>query len=238
MTIASEITRLQWAKADIKTAIEWKWVSVPSDAKLDAYDTYIDQISTSSIDSIFVPTALTIADWIYTNYSPNITEQLWDATNADNSTYYRYFWLRDDDTTAYSKFRMCVWKKTPWSDPTTAMTDRIVDNRTYFRRVWWRMKRSWNNVLFSALYLHWTTTNPSTAKDEYFCVNAVNDTLSSPVNLWIAEDVWEETIYANWTTSCGITAEESISAMGLTSLSLVKPTTTNWYNLVATLTLN
>ena len=44
MTIASEITRLQWAKADIKSSIEWKWVSVPSDAKLDTYDTYIDQI--------------------------------------------------------------------------------------------------------------------------------------------------------------------------------------------------
>ena len=44
MTIASEITRLQWAKADIKTAIEWKWVTVPSSAKLDSYDDYIDQI--------------------------------------------------------------------------------------------------------------------------------------------------------------------------------------------------
>lgn len=44
MTIASEITRLQWAKADIKTSIEWKGVSVPSAAKLDAYSSYIDQI--------------------------------------------------------------------------------------------------------------------------------------------------------------------------------------------------
>lgn len=46
MTIASEITRLQWAKSDIKTSIENKGVSVPSDAKLDTYDTYIDQIVT------------------------------------------------------------------------------------------------------------------------------------------------------------------------------------------------
>lgn len=44
MTIASEITRLQWAKSDIKTSIEWKGVSVPSDAKLDTYSGYIDQI--------------------------------------------------------------------------------------------------------------------------------------------------------------------------------------------------
>ncbi len=44
MTIASEITRLQWAKSDIKTSIENKGVAVPSSANLDTYDTYIDQI--------------------------------------------------------------------------------------------------------------------------------------------------------------------------------------------------
>lgn len=44
MTIASEIQRLQWAKSDMKTSIENKWVSVPSDAKLDEYAWYIDQI--------------------------------------------------------------------------------------------------------------------------------------------------------------------------------------------------
>ena len=44
MTIASEITRLQWAKSDIKTSIENKGVTVPSDAKLDDYSGYVDQI--------------------------------------------------------------------------------------------------------------------------------------------------------------------------------------------------
>lgn len=44
MTVASEITRLQWAKADIKTAIQNKWVTVPASAKLDTYDDYIAQI--------------------------------------------------------------------------------------------------------------------------------------------------------------------------------------------------
>lgn len=45
MSIASEITRLQDAKADIKTAIEAKGVTVPSNALLDSYDAYIAQIS-------------------------------------------------------------------------------------------------------------------------------------------------------------------------------------------------
>ncbi len=45
MSIASEITRLQNAKADIKTSIEAKGVTVPASAKIDTYDTYIDSIS-------------------------------------------------------------------------------------------------------------------------------------------------------------------------------------------------
>ena len=45
MSIASEITRLQQAKADIKTAIENKGVTVPSDATLDDYADLVDSIS-------------------------------------------------------------------------------------------------------------------------------------------------------------------------------------------------
>ena len=45
MSIATEITRIQQAKADIKTAIQAKGVTVPSSAKIDAYDDYVSQIS-------------------------------------------------------------------------------------------------------------------------------------------------------------------------------------------------
>ena len=45
MSIATEITRLQQAKADIKTAIENKGVTVPSDATLDDYADLVDSIS-------------------------------------------------------------------------------------------------------------------------------------------------------------------------------------------------
>lgn len=48
MTIASEITRLQGAKADIKTAIENKGVTVPSADTIDQYAGYIDQIETGT----------------------------------------------------------------------------------------------------------------------------------------------------------------------------------------------
>lgn len=46
MSVATEISRLQTAKSDIKTAIEAKGVEVPSSAKIDVYDDYISQIST------------------------------------------------------------------------------------------------------------------------------------------------------------------------------------------------
>lgn len=44
MSVASEITRLQNAKADLKTAIEGKGVTVSADAKLDAYPALVESI--------------------------------------------------------------------------------------------------------------------------------------------------------------------------------------------------
>lgn len=45
MSIASEITRLQGAKADLATAIEGKGVTVPAATKLDGYADLVDAIS-------------------------------------------------------------------------------------------------------------------------------------------------------------------------------------------------
>lgn len=50
MSIATEISRLQSAKADIKTAIEGKGVTVPSSTKLDGYADLVDSIETGSTD--------------------------------------------------------------------------------------------------------------------------------------------------------------------------------------------
>lgn len=55
MSIAIEISRLQGAKADIKTAIEAKGVTVPSATKLDGYATLIGNINTTpSLQNITV----------------------------------------------------------------------------------------------------------------------------------------------------------------------------------------
>lgn len=45
MSVATELTRIQTAKADIKASIEAKGVTVPSNALIDQYADYIDEIS-------------------------------------------------------------------------------------------------------------------------------------------------------------------------------------------------
>lgn len=49
MAISDQISRLQSSKSSIKSSIEGKGVSVPADAKLDVYNTYIDQIKTQGL---------------------------------------------------------------------------------------------------------------------------------------------------------------------------------------------
>ena len=46
MSIATELNRIIGAKSDMKTSIEAKGVTVPSNATIDAYHNYVDQITT------------------------------------------------------------------------------------------------------------------------------------------------------------------------------------------------
>lgn len=64
MSIATEISRLQTAKSNLKTAIEAKGVTVPSSAKIDTYDDYVSQISGGGGDT--TPSAFT--SWSYNDY--------------------------------------------------------------------------------------------------------------------------------------------------------------------------
>lgn len=73
MSIASEITRLQTAKADIKAAIEDKGVTVPSAATLDDYADYVSAISGGGgidIEDIAKNTFLSGAVQVHSNLAP------------------------------------------------------------------------------------------------------------------------------------------------------------------------
>lgn len=58
MSIASELTRIQGAKADIKAAIEAKGVTVPSSALIDDYADYVDAIQQGSATVATTTTAV------------------------------------------------------------------------------------------------------------------------------------------------------------------------------------
>ena len=57
MAVADEITRIQGAKADLKTAIEAKGVTVPSSALIDDYPDYVDAIQQGSAPALQAKTA-------------------------------------------------------------------------------------------------------------------------------------------------------------------------------------
>lgn len=71
MSIATEITRLQTAKADLKTAIEAKGVTVPSATKLGGYADLVGQISTGTptlVPYAIRPDAELIQTYTYDKY--------------------------------------------------------------------------------------------------------------------------------------------------------------------------
>lgn len=62
MSIATDLTRIQTAKADLKTAIEGKGVTVPSATKIDGYADLVDAIQTGGgggvdLSGVAVPVA-------------------------------------------------------------------------------------------------------------------------------------------------------------------------------------
>lgn len=62
MSIATEISRLQTAKSDLKTSIENKGVTVPSATTLDGYAALVDQISGGGIGEVTFSGSLSITN--------------------------------------------------------------------------------------------------------------------------------------------------------------------------------
>lgn len=114
MSIATEITRLQTAKADLKTAIEGKGVTVPSATKIDGYADLVDAIQTGGGGSVTAATgeitlvsnfALTTTPQIFPGlqlpFVPNffrffMTLESWNAMDGHSSGLYDF--MIDDKT--------------------------------------------------------------------------------------------------------------------------------------------
>lgn len=97
MSIADQITRLQNAKANIKTSIENKGVSVGDDVKLDGYPALIDSISVSggSGETYINPEFYELRtkngtnfDYLFKGYSgPDIDVSKWDTSKVVSAQY-------------------------------------------------------------------------------------------------------------------------------------------------------
>lgn len=120
MSIASEISRLHTAKADLKTSIENKGVTVPSATKLDGYASLVDQIQTGqvykSVLIIYIETGSTVGiyDSTYTTLIQQATEhspgEYW-ITGLNNATYYiKATKGVDEATTSYTITQFGVYR--------------------------------------------------------------------------------------------------------------------------------
>lgn len=93
MSVADQITRLNTAKNDIKTAIQGKGVTVPSSAKIDTYSNYINNII--NIDSNAVSSTYAL---FYKGRFDNILRQLFYIGDADYGyCFYKHTGLSTDD---------------------------------------------------------------------------------------------------------------------------------------------
>lgn len=93
MTIASEIQRLQWAKASARASIISKWVNVPVNASVEDYHTYIDMIE-SGMNGIFYDEnnwdIYMFYNWSYIaiqdkNVWATAVYDYWDTVSASNA---------------------------------------------------------------------------------------------------------------------------------------------------------
>lgn len=148
MTIASEITRLQWAKATARTSIINKWVSVPASASVEDYHTYIDQIQQWNPFTTTMPIR-------YILDIDGTREWRADIECKTSFVYGDYmFWTVSGSTftSTYDVFKanFLVYKK-GWTDIKYINGDSSTSrDRFYYRQ--WGYSISWNNITLGLGY--------------------------------------------------------------------------------------
>lgn len=148
MTIASEISRLQTAKASIKAAIESKWVTVPSSATLDSYATYINAITCACPFWETITVSWTEAS-DPTQFNPVWSDWAADAVAWDPrfDDWFWYSWVKlsssgsETATASQSKWVMDLsqlWTLSSWDNVMIKFPIR-----------WIKMSKSWSTVTLS-----------------------------------------------------------------------------------------
>lgn len=206
MTIASEITRLQWAKASIEASIENKWITVPDSAKIDTYSLYIDQISAS---------ASWLATWI-TTYPKQIAVwvqywvQKWPFITWNDDTWLYWACAYAEQPSGDEKYWVSFFSKT-WTSDIQYYQNAVRGTRTY------------NPVTENlSIYKQWTTvyaffTSWSTNANYCWFVstrNLTNNSVSTTCVWWVStlnpSDWWYDVTW--WTQITGSSWVQDITA--------------------------
>lgn len=202
MTIASEITRLQWAKADIKTAIESKWVTVPANAKLDTYDDYIWQIQTWWALTSGLSVAYKSTWWYFwpSCWAPLSFEEggkyycIFPWIQMEKSWYNSYFWMGTYRKLEAGQDLEYGWRVTWYYFNQNYSQNYISDQRYY---------TDWTTIVCYSFCKYTPTTNP----DYYMmCKSTWNYKTtaapSRPTLVWTStslstnpEDYWESLVW-------------------------------------------
>lgn len=188
MTIASEITRLQWAKASAKASIINKGVNVPDNVKVDDYHTYIDMIDTGSwsYDGIKAKNR-------YFN-SRTVTTIAWFYSWEENNT--QYWLLLASADAAWSTYTYQYWgtgiKHPSWSDISyyNGLTWNYSDSyHEYASSGWYFIKNSTAGIVrWYFLEESRYTTNPIWTFEVVY--NYLNNTCScSAYSQWTSTDL-------------------------------------------------
>lgn len=211
MTIASEITRLQWAKATARTSIINKWVAVPVEAKLDTYHDYIDQINTTW--NILWWLRLYDVRVSSKDGSPDISDNIswkewgnyywcclcsleWDSANSLGFYLYTYRKVNSTDDMSYT-FNNVTWD----------MSGSIYSWRIINPSFW----TNWENI--KAIFFFYST-HPS---NWVFCYQAVWDyhtwggTANSFIWRWESTNISDYNIDLTWYTQ--ITSKERVKSV-------------------------
>lgn len=211
MTIASEITRLQWAKTSARTSIQNKWVTVPANAKVDTYHTYIDQINTWVPEEKY-ETLASVASWAILSYPD--TSYVKDHTP---------FWTWAGYLCQIWNYVFMLWK---WWWHSSSWTFDYFDGNIWFlyKQVW---ASSWS---FCSKQISRLSTNSSTSAT--LSITPVYISSDNSVNVFVkTQAVWNtssSSAYLNWVIGSNtINSSSSRSGTDLANYKIYDSSTTS-----------
>ena len=188
MTIASEIARLQQAKACMKSSIESKWVTVPSDLKLQWYSDCINCIQQWwSIWDIPFFTSTWSSSW------NSWTRWLRDFAVCNVWDYVFFSFVENWYCSSWDAMTANVWYYKKWNKDLWKSSQRDIINmcKNDYSCTWYTaIKVCWNCVYFCM----WACSARCWHKCIYSCFNMTNDTFSN----WQSWVLWDWYWYWDW----------------------------------------